>query len=213
MPCPTRNTLALELPRDIALDPRVLELLNERLRQIERNLGLPDGDLDMCGFRIKNLGDARDPFDAISLSFGDRRYLHIHKPGEGGGTVVTTTVEQGDKVTFGIGTAVVADNVTRKWYDVFLPGTFYEINVKATEPPTTADLILDVRKSTDDGATTVSVLPASAKLVVPVGSGATHRFTAFAAAPDSDVAVKNKLRCDCLQAGGAKNIQVTGRWR
>jgi len=56
---------------------RLVELLNDRLRRIERAVSGPivlSADMDAAGHRIRNLGDAQDFLDALNQAVADRRY-------------------------------------------------------------------------------------------------------------------------------------------
>ena len=88
--------LSLELPPGISPE-RLVELLNDRLRRIERAISGPivlSADMDAAGYRIRNLGDPRHFLDALSQAAADRRY-------ERRGAVESTTVEAGDTVAAG----------------------------------------------------------------------------------------------------------------
>lgn len=85
--------LSLELPPGVSPE-RLVELLNDRLRRIERAIAGPivlSADLDAAGHRIRNLGDPRHFLDALSQAAADRRY-------ERKGAVESVTETAGDTV-------------------------------------------------------------------------------------------------------------------
>ena len=85
--------LSLELPPGVSPE-RLVEVLNDRLRRIERAISGPivlSADMDAAGYRIRNLGDPRHFLDALSQAAADRRY-------ERRGAVESTTVEAGGAV-------------------------------------------------------------------------------------------------------------------
>lgn len=77
--------LHLELPSNTPAELRVIELLNDRFRQIQEAVDAPTwiSDVDAGGFRLVNLGDPTAARDAINLQYADKRYLR----GGSGGTV------------------------------------------------------------------------------------------------------------------------------
>lgn len=93
------KNLSLDLPPGLFTDQQT-QLLNERLRQIQDNLGVAvelRDDFDAAGKRIKNLGDSRDGADALNQRSADVRYPRQSGSGGGGGGggETTTTVVSG----------------------------------------------------------------------------------------------------------------------
>lgn len=66
----------LELPKIIGDWPRLIEVLNDRLRQIGNGLRLRrlEGDLDGQGFRLTNIANPQKATDALTLGVADLRY-------------------------------------------------------------------------------------------------------------------------------------------
>ena len=68
--------MALELPKIIDID-RLVDALNDRLRRIERALGIAkklEFDMDGNGQRIVNVGAPREAADVLTLGVADLRY-------------------------------------------------------------------------------------------------------------------------------------------
>lgn len=95
------KNIALELPPGLFTDQQT-QILNDRLREIQQNLGIAEqlrDDLDAAGKRIKNLGDSKDGSDAINQRTGDERYPRGGSGGNGtggGSTSNTVTTVSGD---------------------------------------------------------------------------------------------------------------------
>lgn len=90
------KTLSLELPPGLFTDQQT-QILNERLREIQQNLGIAEtvrGPVDLKGNRLLNLGDARDPLDALNLRTMEQRMPPpVSAPGGGGGGSPNVTTE------------------------------------------------------------------------------------------------------------------------
>lgn len=97
------KNVALELPPGLFTDQQT-QILNDRLREIQQNLGIAEqlrDDLDAAGKRIKNLGDSRDGGDAINQRTGDERYPRGgSSTGPGGPNVTTVVAGSGDATLF-----------------------------------------------------------------------------------------------------------------
>lgn len=97
------KNLSLELPQGL-FDPQQTQILNERMREIQQNLGIAEqlrDDLDAGGKRIKNLGDSRDGADALNQRTGDERYPRGGSSSGPSGTNTTTVVAgSGDATLF-----------------------------------------------------------------------------------------------------------------
>ena len=119
------------------------------------------------------------------------------------------------KATFGLVKELeVADRLTL-YYIVRKPGTFVDVVAKiADQAPAGSDAILDIQRSTDDGATWASIFPAGGLLTLPATSTATVIETTFSPTVDS-VGVGDLLRIGCTQVGSVtagKGIEVVLQW-
>ena len=119
------------------------------------------------------------------------------------------------KATFGLVKPLeVLDRLTL-YYIVRRSGTFLDVTAKiADQAPTGADAILDIQRSTDDGATWESIFPEDDLLTLP--AAATARVVQDVFSPTVDgVSVGDLLRIGCVQTGSVdpgKGIEVVLQW-
>lgn len=121
-----------------------------------------------------------------------------------------------DKCTFGvgIGAPILVANDIAFHYPVFAPGgTAFMCKTTCVTAPASSSIILDIKKSSDSGATWVSIFPAGSLITVSPG------FTGIQSKTDFDttggVFVDNDiLRIDCTQTDAAAvGIVVALEWR
>lgn len=141
--------LTLEFPPGV-LDDRATQLLNERLRLIQENLGIAEtvrGDLNLKGYRIVELGNAKEGGDALSRNAADARYpvgaLSGNSNNNGGsGVGSSATGDSGaNLLLFAPGTLAIDSNVAPL---VSLPRarTIEEIVALVKTPPAGGSLTL-----------------------------------------------------------------------
>ena len=144
--------------------------------------------------------------------FSPLREIHYYgQPGSG--------VEV-DRATFGIGigAAQLTGNDLTNHFMVRFPnfgGTFIEALANCKLPAASGGpLIIDIRKSTDQGSTWNSVFPASGWLTIPVNSTLEVSTTTFASIPNNAVAPGDWLRIDLLSGSNTDSmgIEVVIRW-
>lgn len=130
--------------------------------------------------------------------------------GEGPGPAVND-----QKATFGLVRSLEISDRLTLYYIVRRAGTFLDVVAKiADESPTGSDAILDIQRSTDDGATWESIFPEDDLLVIPAGATATVYRDTFSPTVNS-VAIGNLLRIGCTQIGSVdpgKGIEVVLQW-
>ena len=118
----SKATLSLELPGNAAdTSANLIAILNDRLRQISQAIGNLQGAngpvtllnaLDMSGYRIEDVADAVDGGDAVSRSYGDRRYL---------GAVRTAATASASSAT--ASTTAAATSSPGRQLELSVPGT------------------------------------------------------------------------------------------
>lgn len=122
---------------------------------------------------------------------------------------------QDRKATFGLVRELEISDRLTLYYIVRRAGTFVDCVAKiADTAPTGADAILDIQRSTDDGATWHSIFPAGNLLTLPDGETATVSKTTFSTTI-TGVAIGHLLRIGCTQVGSAdkgKGIEVVLQW-
>jgi hypothetical protein len=122
---------------------------------------------------------------------------------------------QDRKATFGLVQELEISDRLTLYYIVRKPGTFLDVVAKiADTAPAGSDAILDIQRSTDDGATWESIFPAGGLLVLPGGSTDTVSQDTFSTTVNS-VAVGDLLRIGCTQVGSTdagKGIEVVLQW-
>jgi len=94
--------LNLEIPPSAATLDEMRRAMNESLRRIAEQIGSPmrlEADADAGGFRMMNLGDAREGADALNLRMADRRFPRSTAASGGGvsgGGSTSTATSGGD---------------------------------------------------------------------------------------------------------------------
>ena len=130
-------------------------------------------------------------------------------PGPGGGGV------NDQKATFGLVRELEVSERLTLYYIVRRSGEFLDVTAKiADQAPTGSDAILNIDRSTDDGATWESIFPEGNLLVIPAASTATVFKDVFSATVDG-VTTGDLLRIGCTQTGSVdkgKGIEVVLQW-
>jgi len=118
-----------------------------------------------------------------------------------------------DKCTFGLVQPLTVSKGLTNYYICRKGGSFIDFATKIkTQAPTGSSAILDVLRSTDDGATWGSIFGTST-IVLPAGSTKTVLSKTFNIV---GISVGDLLRIDCLQIGSTNpgsGIEVVGRWQ
>src|SRR5262245_31940264 len=113
------------------------------------------------------------------------------QPGSGGGGEPAVADR---KATFGLVQELTVSDRLTLYYIVRRAGAFTNVVAKiADEAPTGSDAILDIQRSTDDGATWASIFPEDDLLVIPAAATATVYKDTFSPTVNS-VAVGDLLK-------------------
>lgn len=128
----------------------------------------------------------------------------------GGGTGVND-----QKATFGLLRPLEVEDRLTLYYIVRRAGEFIDVTAKiAEQAPTGSDAILDIQRSTDDGATWESIFPEDDLLELPAASTARVEKDTFSPTVNS-VAIGDLLKIGCTQTGSVdpgKGIEVVLQW-
>lgn len=117
------------------------------------------------------------------------------------------------KATFGLLRSLAVENDLTNHFICRTGGVFQTIAVNAKVAPVDAAR-LDIKKSTDEGASWSSILAGGFIELAP-GDTTLQVFTNFLAAPNNAIAADDLLRIDCVQKGATvagKQIEVVLRW-
>lgn len=149
------KNIALELPPGLFTDQQT-QILNDRLREIQHNLGIAEqlrDDLDAAGKRIKNLGDSKDGADAINQRTGDERYPRGGTSGGGGGNSTTntaTTVTGDSTLMFAVAGALAIQADAAPLASLSTPRSVKEIvallQVASDDGPVECDLMVGAKR-------------------------------------------------------------------